>query len=87
MVYNKAWFNDMTMVLLHNHGSMTVQNLTNHSDLIKLINVYYLKFNLKRMIYVYTQFSYPIDDVNVLKYKCYRKKLSMSEQIQTKCLK
>ena len=42
MVYNKAWFNDMTMVLLHNHISMTVQNLTSH--LIKLINFYYLKF-------------------------------------------
>ena len=38
----------MTMVLLHNHGSMTVQNLTNY--FIKLINFNYLKFDLKQMI-------------------------------------
>ena len=46
MVYDKAWLHDMTMDLLHNHiSSMTVQNLTSH--LIKLINFYYLKLNLK----------------------------------------
>ena len=50
MVCDKAWFNDMTMVLLHNHSSMTVQNLTSH--LIKLINFYYLKFYLKQIIFM-----------------------------------
>ena len=55
MVYNKAWFNDMTMVLLYNHSSMTVQNLTSH--LIKLINFYYLKFNLKQMMQSSCEYS------------------------------
>ena len=39
---------------------------------------------------MYSQFRYPIDDMflmNVLKYKYFRMKFSMSEQIQTKCLK
>ena len=58
MVYDKAWLNDMTMVLLHNHCSMTVQNLTSH--FIKLINVYYLKFNLKQMIFIQLQCEYSV---------------------------
>ena len=59
MVYDKAWFNDMTMVLLHNHGSMTVQNLINH--LIKFIRFYYLKFNLKRMIFMQLSYVYSVE--------------------------
>ena len=50
MVYDKVWFNDMTMVFLHNHSSMTVQNLNSH--LFELINFYYLKSNLKQMIFM-----------------------------------
>ena len=38
MVYDKVWFNDLTMVLLHKHSSMTVQNLTSH--LIELISIF-----------------------------------------------
>ena len=43
IMYNKqsaleSWFKyDMTIVILHNHGSMTVQIMTNH--LIKLISI------------------------------------------------
>ena len=58
MVYDKAWLHDMTMVLLHNHSSMTVQNLTSH--LIKLINFYYLKFNLKQMIFMQLSCVYSV---------------------------
>ena len=77
IVYDKAWFNDMTMVLLHNDSSMTVQNLTSH--LIKLINFFYLKLIWNKWYscnyHVYTQFRYPIDYMllmNVIKYKYYR---------------
>ena len=62
MVYDKAWFSDMTMVLLRNHSSMTVQNLASY--LIELISII---FNLicnkwySCNYHVYTQFRYPID--------------------------
>ena len=58
MVYDKAWFNDMTMVLLHNDSSMTVQNLTRH--LIKLTNSYYLKVYLKQMIFMQLSCVYSV---------------------------
>ena len=58
MVYDKAWFNDMTMVLLHKHSSMTVENLTSHE--IKLINFYFLKFNLKQIIFMQLSCVYSV---------------------------
>ena len=42
------------------YGSMTVQNLTSHDHLIKLINFYYLKFNLKGMIFMQLSCVYSV---------------------------